>query len=58
VARMQHSDAQYVASMDDVARSLLESTRPGDVIITLGAGDSYLIGERVLQRLQGRRRRA
>ena len=58
VARMKHSDAQYVASLEDVARSLLESTRPGDVIITLGAGDSYLIGERVLRRLQGRRRRA
>jgi len=30
---------------------LCEELRPGDVLVTLGAGDGYLVGERVLTRL-------
>lgn len=54
VNRMVHPDAEYIASLDDVVARLLEQVEPGDVVITLGAGDGYLVGERLLQSLQER----
>jgi len=58
VARMQanglvHPDAHYVESMDNAAAWLLERLEPRDVLITLGAGDGYRVGECVLERLGG-----
>lgn len=47
-----HPDAQYIESLDQVVSELLASLRPGDILITLGAGDGYLVAERVLERLR------
>jgi UDP-N-acetylmuramate--alanine ligase len=52
VTRMDHTDTQYVATFDGTVAMLLNRVQPGDVVITLGAGDSYKIGERVLQVLR------
>jgi UDP-N-acetylmuramate--alanine ligase len=52
VSRMVHPDAQYVQTLEDAAASVLDRVQPGDVVITLGAGDGYLIGEWVLKDLQ------
>jgi UDP-N-acetylmuramate--alanine ligase len=46
--------AAYVETLDGAVEMLLEGVRPGDVVITLGAGDGYLIGEELLNRLKGR----
>jgi len=54
VARMGHPDARHAASHDAAVTHLLERLRPGDVLVTLGAGDGHLIGERVLARLEQR----
>ena len=54
VQRMAHPDACYVATLEDAASSVLERVQPGEVIITLGAGDGYLIGEQVLDALRQR----
>jgi UDP-N-acetylmuramate--alanine ligase len=48
VARMTHPDARHIATLDDAADDLLRHLTVGDVLITLGAGDGYLVGERVL----------
>jgi UDP-N-acetylmuramate--alanine ligase len=48
VARMTHPDARHIAGLDDAADYLLRHLTVGDVLITLGAGDGYLVGERVL----------
>ncbi len=48
VARMTHPDARHIAGLDDAADYLTQHLRPGDVLITLGAGDGYLVGEKVL----------
>ena len=56
VNRMDHPDAQYIARLDDVVAELVEQVQPGDVVITLGAGDGYLVGERLLQSLQERQK--
>ena len=53
VARMDHPDTRYVETLDGAVTILLKRIRPGDVVITLGAGDGYLIGERILEKLQG-----
>jgi len=48
VARMAHPDAHHIAALDEAVGYLLQRLKPGDVLITLGAGDGYLVGERVL----------
>ncbi len=52
VERMRHPDARYIGSLDAAAGYLLQHLRAGDVLITLGAGDGYLVGERVLAGLR------
>ena len=54
VQQMAHPDVRYEATLEEAASSVLERIRSGDVIITLGAGDGYLIGERVLDALRQR----
>jgi UDP-N-acetylmuramate--alanine ligase len=44
--------AQAVGSVARAAQQILEYIEPGDVLITLGAGDSSRVGEFVLERLQ------
>jgi len=57
VGLMTHSDVRYVQSLGEASSILLERVQPGDVVITLGAGDGYLIGERLLEGLQVRKNR-
>jgi len=51
VARMMHPDVHHIATLDDATDYLLKHLKAGDVLITLGAGDGYLVGERVLASL-------
>jgi len=51
VARMAHADVRHIGGHDEAVAYLLGRLQPGDVLITLGAGDGYLIGERVLAQL-------
>jgi UDP-N-acetylmuramate--alanine ligase len=52
VAHMDHPDARYAETLDSAVSVLVERIQSGDVIITLGAGDSYLVGEKVLERIE------
>jgi UDP-N-acetylmuramate--alanine ligase len=54
VRRMDHPDARYVPALDDAAVVLCERLRPGDVLLTLGAGDGNQVGRRVLEILGGK----
>jgi UDP-N-acetylmuramate--alanine ligase len=51
VRRMDHPDVRFVASLDEASNYLQEVLQPGDVLLTLGAGDGYLVGEAVLRAL-------
>ncbi len=51
VRHMNHPDACFVSELEEAASALLDRTQGGDVIITLGAGDGYLVGEWVLEAL-------
>lgn len=44
-----HPHVSYQASFDDVIEALHEVVKPGDTVLTMGAGDVYLIGDRLIQ---------
>ena len=37
--------SRYFATLDELTDSLREIARPGDLILTVGAGDIYTVGE-------------
>ena len=54
IGQSGHLDVEYVDTLHRAAATVLERVGPGDVVLTLGAGDGYLVGEWVLERLRGR----
>ena len=47
-----HRSAHYVASIEDGVAQLIKSVRPGDVIVTLGAGSVSQASELILEKLR------
>jgi len=47
--RIEHPDVRAVDGMQHAVSELLDLLRPGDVLLTLGAGDGYKVGEAVLK---------
>ena len=54
VKRMSHPHVCYRATLQEAGDYLRSSLRAGDVLLTLGAGDGYLVGESVLSALAAR----
>jgi UDP-N-acetylmuramate--alanine ligase len=54
VAKMDYPDVRVVDDLDQAVEVLEQRVQTGDVVLTLGAGDGYLIGERLLSRLRER----
>jgi UDP-N-acetylmuramate--alanine ligase len=52
VDHMAHADASIVSDLDQAVDALVAGVQSGDVVLTLGAGDGYLVGERLLDRLR------
>lgn len=52
VAASKHPAIQHISGLEAIASHLAENVTPGDVVITLGAGTSYRIGEMLLGRLK------
>ena len=46
-----HRAVTWCSCKEDVTSLLLAEVKPGDVVLTLGAGDVHLIGTEVLQRI-------
>ncbi|MBI3957303.1 MAG: UDP-N-acetylmuramate--L-alanine ligase, partial [Chloroflexi bacterium] len=51
VAASNHPAIQHISGLEAIASHLAENVAPGDVVITLGAGTSYRIGEMLLEHL-------
>ena len=51
VAASAHPAIQHIGGLETIADYLAENVTPGDVVVTLGAGTSYRIGEMLLKRL-------
>jgi UDP-N-acetylmuramate--alanine ligase len=58
VAAMAHEEAVHVGAREKAAAYILDRIRPGDVVLTLGAGDGNIVGEWVLDGLRSRLNRA
>lgn len=54
VAKMEHPYARHIAARRDAAEYILDRVRPGDVVLTLGAGDGDQVGRWVLDGLRRR----
>lgn len=54
VAASDHPAIEHIGGLEAVAEKLAAEVRSGDVVITLGAGTSYQIGEMLLFRLKDR----
>lgn len=53
-ARIERPRTTLVASLEDAADHLMGMLRPGDALITMGAGDVYRVGDMVAAKLSGR----
>jgi UDP-N-acetylmuramate--alanine ligase len=51
VNRMTHPDPRYIGPLREAANYLIDTLSPPAVLLTLGAGDGYLVGEWVLEKL-------
>jgi len=47
-----HRSAHYLGSMDESVNAIAEAAGPGDLIITLGAGNVSTAAERILQKIR------
>jgi UDP-N-acetylmuramate--alanine ligase len=49
VPRVKYREARFIAALDQVVEHLANRLKPGEVLITLGAGDVNRVGERIAQ---------
>jgi UDP-N-acetylmuramate--alanine ligase len=52
VDEVTNAHVDYVGDIDEATNYLLERIIPGDVVITLSAGDGNLVGQRLLEQLR------
>jgi UDP-N-acetylmuramate--alanine ligase len=48
-----HRHAEYVGSLENAVGTLASAVRPGDLVLTLGAGNVHQAGDELLKRLEG-----
>ena len=51
IKRQGHMDVEFIADKESIARQLTGRLVAGDVVLTLGAGDVYKIGEAIVKAL-------
>lgn len=47
-----HRGVTYVPNKDDIPEKIAEIVKPGDIVLTMGAGDIWKIGDRILEALK------
>jgi len=58
IQRYGHKDVRHVGAVDGAAQALFEEARPGDMVVTLGAGNVSRAGERLVEMLKERGERS
>ncbi len=46
-----HKDVYYTKEPDEVVKRVLEVSRPGDLVLTLGAGNVWKLGEKIVEEI-------
>ncbi len=54
-AKKYHKNIQYIRDLSGIVNYLKDKLQPGNILITMGAGDVYKVGERVLKELRNKR---
>jgi UDP-N-acetylmuramate--alanine ligase len=52
IKRKGHLDVEFVPDKNEIVKRLAEKLEPGDVALTLGAGDIYQVGEALVEALK------
>ena len=52
IKRKGHLDVEFVPDKSQIVKRLTETLQPGDVALTLGAGDIYKVGEALVEALK------
>lgn len=52
IKKANHSYVKYIPSKDNILSFLYEIVQPGDVIITIGAGDIWTVGQELAKQLK------
>jgi UDP-N-acetylmuramate--alanine ligase len=52
IKRRGHLDVEFVPDKNEIVKRLAEKLEPGDVALTLGAGDIYQVGEALVEALK------
>jgi UDP-N-acetylmuramate--alanine ligase len=52
IKKKGHLEVEYIAAKDAIAGPLSQTLRDGDIVLTLGAGDVYKVGEALVAALQ------
>ncbi len=53
IKRRGHMEIQFVPNKDDIVKELLPKLKAGDMVLILGAGDIYKVGEALVESLHG-----
>ncbi len=54
ISKSGHKNVLFAPTKEDVADTILQIASPGDLVITLGAGDIYKVGERLIEAWSGK----
>jgi len=54
---IRHPDVTYIGDFNQLAEELEKRVKPGDVVVTLSAGDANKVGKLLLERLRGGEKR-
>ncbi len=54
IRKQGHKEVQYIQGFPEIVSHLSEVCREGDMVLTLGAGDVYQVGEMLLRKLEDR----
>jgi len=51
IRKQGHKDVIYIPGFPEIVSFLVEQSHPGDMVLTLGAGNVYQVGEMLLEAL-------
>ena len=54
VEKLTGQRVTYIPDKDKIARYLAEIVEPGDLVMTMGAGNIYQVGEELVEKLMQR----